>query len=155
MTYISVELNDYDETLFYAAYRNDYKTIVALSSSLGVNFNVRDREGRTALQVAASEGNLESVQALVEIGAGLASTDIRGNDALGDARREKRQAVISYITTVISDTVIKHYCTQFGEGLLKKGVQQALGSFNKKFSDLYIKVSQPLASYKERLSFLT
>ena len=42
------------------------------------------------------------------LGADLTLRDIRGNDALADARRQKRIVVLNYINTVISDKVIKH-----------------------------------------------
>lgn len=71
--------------------------------------------------VAASEGNIEAVKQIIAEGAELTMKDLRGNDALADAHREKRIVVVDYINTVISDTVIKHYCSEFGEGLFKKG----------------------------------
>jgi acetyl-CoA carboxylase alpha subunit len=88
------------------------------------------------------------------LGADLTLRDIRGNDALADARRQKRIVVLNYINTVISDTVIKHYCGNFAEGLLDKGIYQAIGNFHKRFSDLYIKVTIPSMTYQDRLSNL-
>ena len=57
---LNLELTENEYKLFFAAFRNDYRTIGALQS-VGINYNVRDKEGRTALMVAAAEGNLESV----------------------------------------------------------------------------------------------
>lgn len=47
--------------------------------------NSFDYGGRTALAIAASEGNLESVRYLVTHGANLYHKDARGNNALEDA----------------------------------------------------------------------
>jgi len=104
--------------------------------------------------VAASEGNLESVIQLITLTAHLSIRDLRGNDALDDARREKRTTVINHINTVVSNSVIEVQCSNFSLGLLKKGLQQAIGSFHKKFSNLLIKVEQPLSTLKERMDNL-
>ena len=49
-----------------------------------------DYDGRTALGVAASEGHLQMVRYLVTHGADVDHRDVRGNNALADAQREKR-----------------------------------------------------------------
>jgi len=76
------------------------------------------------------------VKYLVAKGADLSIKDARGNDALGDAIRENRTAVIEYLSSIVYDSVLKDQCSTVYDGLLKKGIQQAFGTFHKKFSDL-------------------
>ncbi|TNV74856.1 hypothetical protein FGO68_gene8723 [Halteria grandinella] len=64
---------------------------------LGWNVNGQDYDGRTALGVAASQGQLEAVKYLISKGADLTIRDGRGNDPLDDARREGRTSVIDYL----------------------------------------------------------
>ena len=66
---------------------------------INVNINGFDYDRRSALGIAASEGHLESVKYLVAHGADTKHVDARGNNALADAIREKRQDVISYLET--------------------------------------------------------
>ncbi len=80
--------------------------------------------------------------------------DVRGNDALADANREQRLAVISYIETVMTDSIVLQDCETFGSGILSNGVQFSIGNFHKRFSDLLIQVNQTSISYKQRMSFL-
>lgn len=54
-------------------------------SVLGWDVNGKDYEGRTALAVAASQGNLESVMYLVEKGGDITISDMHGYDALKSA----------------------------------------------------------------------
>ena len=53
-------LNDDDNRLFYAAFKNDVKNMTILKNQ-GWRVNAYDYDGRTALGIAASEGNLEAV----------------------------------------------------------------------------------------------
>jgi len=64
---------------------------------LGWKVNAYDYDGRTSLAIAASEGHLECVKYLVSHGANITHRDIRGNDALGDARREGRTEVVEFL----------------------------------------------------------
>ena len=52
---------------------------------IGWDVNGRDYDGRTALAVAASQGNLDSVMYLVEEGADITILDMHGYDALTSA----------------------------------------------------------------------
>jgi ankyrin repeat protein len=49
-------LNDDDNRLFYAAFKNDIKSLTILKN-LGLRVNAYDYDGRTALGIAASEGH--------------------------------------------------------------------------------------------------
>ena len=69
---------------------------------LGWNVNGQDYDGRTALGVAASQGNLAAVKYLVAKGGDLSIKDGRGNDPLGDATRENRTATIDYLRSIIN-----------------------------------------------------
>ena len=60
--------------------------------------------------MAASEGHLDVVKYLVSKGASLNIKDARGNDALGDARRENRTEVINYL---VNEALILVYCLDF------------------------------------------
>ncbi len=54
--------------------------------------------------------------------------------------------VTTYMNGIITDKVIIDYCSEFSDGLLKKGIQLAIGDFRKRFSDLYIKTTSPAMS---------
>lgn len=77
---------------------------------------------------------------MIERGADLNQKDARGNDALMDAIRENRTHTIAYLRSVINDSLIKNYCSNYADGLLKKGVAYAFGIFHKKLEDLHITV---------------
>ena len=59
--------------------------------------NAYDYDGRTALGVAASEGNLNAVKYLLTHGANPYHKDFRGNNAFDDAAREDRKEVFEYL----------------------------------------------------------
>jgi glutaminase len=64
---------------------------------LGWSVNSYDYDGRTALAIAASEGNLAIVKYLVAHGANISHKDVRNNDALSDARRENRLDCVTFL----------------------------------------------------------
>lgn len=118
---------------------------------LGWDVNGQDYDGRTAMGVAASEGQLEAVKYLVSKGADLSIKDGRGNDPLGDATRQNRTSTIEYLRSIINQSLIRDSCSSFYDGLLKKGIYQMFGVFQKKFSDMQISIREPTS---RRLSLL-
>jgi ankyrin repeat protein len=101
----SILVQDSIFPLLYAVYGND----LALTQSMllcghSSLINNCDYDGRTALGVAASEGHLQMVRYLVTHGADVDHCDVRGNNALADAQREKRCALLysSCFTAVLS-----------------------------------------------------
>jgi ankyrin repeat protein len=70
----------------------------------GWNVNVFDLDGRTPLHLAACSNNLEVTRFLVENGADVMYKDLRLNNALADAIREKFPVIIQY--TVEMDGII-------------------------------------------------
>lgn len=85
--------------LFFAAANNCVSLMKSLLITQNVNYYDYDR--RTALGIASSEGNLESVKYLLNQGAHIHHIDSRGNDALADAKRERREEVINYLERFI------------------------------------------------------
>jgi ankyrin repeat protein len=100
---------------------------------LGWNVNGQDYDGRTALGVASSQGQLEAVKYLISKGADLTIRDGRKNDALDDAKRENRTAVINFL---INEALVRNFCDDFEDGLLGNGVKYTIGIFHKKFHDV-------------------
>ena len=49
------------------------------------------------MHIAASQGNLESVQYLVSVGADMYLRDARNSNSIKDAVREQRTSVIQYL----------------------------------------------------------
>ena len=92
-----------------------------------------------------------TVKYLIEKGAKLNIEDVRGNTPLDDAKRSNMKDVVSYMNGIITDKVIINYCSEFSDGLLRKGISLAIGDFRKRFSDLYIKTTSLSLSYNDRL----
>ena len=111
-TPFSVVVSDDQFRLYYAAYFGDV-TMMDNLRLLGWNVNGQDYDGRTALNVAASEGQLAAVKYLVAKGADLSLKDGRGNDPLADAIRENRTSTIDYLSSIIYQSLVTSYCTQF------------------------------------------
>lgn len=97
---------------------------------------------------------MRSVKYLIAKGAQIYIEDARRNTALGDANRGKMRDVITYMNGIITEKVIVDYCSEFSDGLLRKGTSLAIGDFRKRFSDLYIRATSPVLSYKDRLQLL-
>jgi hypothetical protein len=62
------------------------------------------------------------VKYLISIGANPSIRDARNNDALKDAERENKYAVVNYLRSIIDASVIQDFCNDFSEGLLRKGL---------------------------------
>lgn len=57
---------------------------------------------RTPLHIAAAEGNLAAVEALVGAGAAVGAKDRWDHTPLDEARREKRGPVVDFLTRQVS-----------------------------------------------------
>ena len=66
------------------------------------DLNETDYDGRTGLHLAASEGHLEAVKLLVQIGVHLNPKDRWGGTPLDDARRENHKSVASFLEQKLS-----------------------------------------------------
>jgi glutaminase len=69
---------------FYACFENDIM-IVRKMIRLGMDINLADYDGRTAMHIACSEGNYETVQLLLQHRASFALKDRWGKTALDNA----------------------------------------------------------------------
>jgi len=87
--------------LFYSAKENDVRTMQSLLIMKSVLLNGVDYDGRSALNIAASEGNLNAVKYLVYQNADITLKDLRGNDALADAQREGRKDVVAFLQAML------------------------------------------------------
>ena len=68
----------------------------------GWKVNSYDYDGRSALGLAASEGNVEAIKYLLAHGANPRLKDARGNDALADATRENRAEAIAVLQDAVN-----------------------------------------------------
>ena len=57
------------------------------------------------------------MEILSDSGADLTIEDARGNDPVTDAMREGNKEVQEYLDSVISESIIKQYCSKFANGL--------------------------------------
>ena len=98
-----------------------------------------DYDGRTALHLAGSEGKLEIIKYLSKHVEDMLVKDARLNDALDDALRgnftDSENFLVNVLIGLKNDT-----CNKYANGLFDKGMQQAIGSFQRKFADLQIAV---------------
>ena len=79
-----------------AAAVGDIQTLMRLDST-GVDLNVGDYDGRTALHLAACEGHLDVVKFLVSRGVRTNITDRWNNTPLSDAKREQHDSIANYL----------------------------------------------------------
>jgi ankyrin repeat protein len=83
-------------TLCQTVYDNDLLTLRRLLRA-GMPVNASDYDNRTAAHIAAAEGNLEALKALVEFGANLSLKD-RWNTTLDDeAQRSNIKELLEYL----------------------------------------------------------
>lgn len=71
------------EKFFHAAADGDIgkiKDLMPAFKNLGINIDVRDRDGNTALLIAAAEGNVETIKILKELGADVNAQRAYGSD---------------------------------------------------------------------------
>jgi glutaminase len=96
-------LTNDDERVFYSAYYDNLQGLQTMNALGLLNVEAADSDGRTALSVAASQGNLDSVKFLISIGANPSIRDARNNDAIRDATREKKAQVLAYLKGIINN----------------------------------------------------
>jgi glutaminase len=72
-----------------------------------------DKDGRTALSIAAAQGSLNAVKYLLSQGADPALRDARYHNTLYDAKKENRDAVVNYLETRLNKNIIINYCSEF------------------------------------------
>ncbi len=82
--------------LCWAASQGDLRGIQGLLAR-GVDLNLADYDGRTALHLAASEGHSKVVEALVARGVGVNPLDRWGNTPLDDALRGAHASVVTVL----------------------------------------------------------
>ena len=76
--YNSTKPTDNDFLSIYASYYGDTQSLKILQAQGRLNLHATDRNGRSPLVVAASEGQLESFKYLISNGASLLIKDYRG-----------------------------------------------------------------------------
>ena len=106
------------QQLLDAAFHGDVKKIEKIVSKL--NINNSDVHKRTALHLAASEGQLEAVQFLIEHGADASAQDEFANTPLNDAVRHKHDDIAA---------VIRQHCQSNnlrGSAIVLSGCQAAV-----------------------------
>ncbi len=66
---------------------------------MGADITCSDYDGRTALHLAACEGQVDAARLLIAAGCELQPKDRWSNTPLDDARREKRAEIIALLGT--------------------------------------------------------
>ena len=77
-----------------SAFNNDIPSLQILKAQGLFKVDITDRDGRSPLSIAASQGHLATVKYLIKEKANYAIRDARNNDALADAKRENRVEVV-------------------------------------------------------------
>ena len=85
--------------LLFAAFENDVPGIRQLVAR-SIPVHAGDYDLRTALHLAAAEGSLQAVKYLVEHGHPLNVRDRWGATPLDEAKREKRDSVVKYLSSL-------------------------------------------------------
>lgn len=86
-------------TLFHASQNGDLK-IVEQCLKCGIDVNMVDDFGWTALMCASGAGHLDIVRLLTQHGADLKTCDQGGNNALSIATKSKRYSVVKFLKSV-------------------------------------------------------
>lgn len=89
--------------LVWAASQGDLSEAQKLAAS-GVDLDGADYDGRTALHLAASEGQAHIVEYLIEKEVNLNPIDRWGGSPLSDARRNNHEAVISMLEAALEES---------------------------------------------------
>jgi glutaminase len=90
--------------LIAAAVKNDVKVVMSLVSQ-GVDVNLGDYDGRTALHLAAATGSAAAAMCLVRAGARPDVKDTWGMTPLDEARKNGHQNIISMLSSKVSSFV--------------------------------------------------
>ncbi|ESO06750.1 hypothetical protein HELRODRAFT_195098 [Helobdella robusta] len=91
--------------LLFAAYRGDLSSLRNMHKS-GLNMNARDYDGRTALHVACSEGNLDCVRYLIdECKVDMEAVDRWNHKPLHEATRLQRRDIQDYLVNKINSRI--------------------------------------------------
>uniref|UniRef100_A0A9L0JQI1 Uveal autoantigen with coiled-coil domains and ankyrin repeats n=1 Tax=Equus asinus TaxID=9793 RepID=A0A9L0JQI1_EQUAS len=78
----AADWNKYDDRLMKAAERGDVEKVSSILAKKGVSPGKLDVEGRSALHVVASKGNLECLNAILVHGVDITTSDTAGRNAL-------------------------------------------------------------------------
>jgi glutaminase len=90
--------------LCWAASQGDLSEAQKLAAG-GVDLDGADYDGRTALHLAASEGQAHIVEYLIAKGVNLNPIDRWGGSPLSDARRNNHEAVIGMLETAMKERI--------------------------------------------------
>ena len=102
-------------TLCQAVYDNDITSLGRLLRA-GIPVDAADYDKRTALHIAAAEGNVVALRLLVQYGANLSVKDRWSNTLADEARRSNSTEVLEYLSTFMSlDEPVEEEGTNPGE----------------------------------------
>lgn len=99
---LSEPLPSGDLPLMYAMKRQNFPFVEFLHQ-YGVDINMRDQEGRTALHIAASNNDDEAICRLVELGAKRKLKDRKGETALHAASAAGHTRVVELLLELAAD----------------------------------------------------